>query len=255
MLVRHADVREAVVVGIADADYGEEVVAAVVLEPSAPMDADRLRTHGAGELAGYKVPTGLSALPPAAQPAHRQGAAHRGGGAAARSGAVPGGSVMARLRVAAAAAQSGRAGLRPLRRARRGPRRPSRRGRGRAAGAPRSHHDLVSPPTPRPRADRRRRHRLGLPHRLPAGPYVGSSVTWPWPAARPSSAAATTDGPRTAAIGNTAHRGSRRPGPAAGEAAPHTPGGAMGTTPGSEVSSPRWARRARRSRSAPRSVP
>jgi long-chain acyl-CoA synthetase len=62
VLVRHADVREAAVVGIADAEYGEEVVAAVVLEPSAPMDADRLRAHCAGELAGYKVPTRFVAL-------------------------------------------------------------------------------------------------------------------------------------------------------------------------------------------------
>jgi long-chain acyl-CoA synthetase len=53
----HPDVREAAVVGLPDAQYGEEVAAAVVLEPAAVLDAAALRAHCAGVLAGYKVPS------------------------------------------------------------------------------------------------------------------------------------------------------------------------------------------------------
>jgi acyl-CoA synthetase (AMP-forming)/AMP-acid ligase II len=49
-------VQEAAVVGLPDPDYGERVVAAVVLAPSAGDDPDGLRTHCAASLAGYKVP-------------------------------------------------------------------------------------------------------------------------------------------------------------------------------------------------------
>ena len=53
----HPDVREAAVVGLPDAQYGEQVAAAVVLEPAAVLDAAALRAHCAGLLAGYKVPS------------------------------------------------------------------------------------------------------------------------------------------------------------------------------------------------------
>jgi long-chain acyl-CoA synthetase len=57
VLVAHPDVQEAAVTGVPDPDYGEEVVAAVVLAPSAVHDLDGLRAHCAASLAGYKVPT------------------------------------------------------------------------------------------------------------------------------------------------------------------------------------------------------
>jgi long-chain acyl-CoA synthetase len=57
VLQDHPDVREAAVVGLPDAQYGEEVAAAVVLEPTADLDAAALRAHCAGVLAGYKVPS------------------------------------------------------------------------------------------------------------------------------------------------------------------------------------------------------
>ena len=53
----HPDVREAAVVGLPDAQYGEEVAAAVVLVPAAVLDAAALRAHCAAALAGYKVPS------------------------------------------------------------------------------------------------------------------------------------------------------------------------------------------------------
>jgi long-chain acyl-CoA synthetase len=53
----HPDVREAAVVGLPDAQYGEEVAAAVVLEPAAVLDAAALRAHCGTVLAGYKVPS------------------------------------------------------------------------------------------------------------------------------------------------------------------------------------------------------
>ena len=56
VLVAHPDVQEAAVVGVPDPDYGERVVAAVVLAPSAGHDPDGLRDHCAASLAGYKVP-------------------------------------------------------------------------------------------------------------------------------------------------------------------------------------------------------
>ena len=53
----HPDVREAAVVGLPDAQYGEEVAAAVVLGHAAVLDVAALRAHCAGALAGYKVPS------------------------------------------------------------------------------------------------------------------------------------------------------------------------------------------------------
>jgi long-chain acyl-CoA synthetase len=55
-LVAHPDVHEAAVTGVPDPDYGEQVVAAVVLAPTASSDPDALRAHCAVSLARYKVP-------------------------------------------------------------------------------------------------------------------------------------------------------------------------------------------------------
>ena len=61
-LVGHPDVREVTVVGLPDPEYGQQVVAAVVLEQSAKADVTRLRAHCAATLAGYKVPTSFVAM-------------------------------------------------------------------------------------------------------------------------------------------------------------------------------------------------
>jgi long-chain acyl-CoA synthetase len=62
VLVSHPDVREAAVVGLPDPDYGEQVIAAVVLAPAAADDPDALRAHCAAALAGYKVPARIVAV-------------------------------------------------------------------------------------------------------------------------------------------------------------------------------------------------
>jgi O-succinylbenzoic acid--CoA ligase len=55
-LEAHPAVAEAAVFGRADPEWGERVVAAVVLQPGASADAEDLRAHAAGRLAGFKVP-------------------------------------------------------------------------------------------------------------------------------------------------------------------------------------------------------
>lgn len=57
VLTQHPDVSEATVVGLPDPEYGECVVAAIVLEPGGTLDMSALRQHCAQSLAGYKVPT------------------------------------------------------------------------------------------------------------------------------------------------------------------------------------------------------
>ena len=52
----HPDVLDAAVVGRPDPQWQEAVSAVVVLRPGATEDAEALRTHCAGELAGYEVP-------------------------------------------------------------------------------------------------------------------------------------------------------------------------------------------------------
>jgi acyl-CoA synthetase (AMP-forming)/AMP-acid ligase II len=62
VLTGHPDVREATVVGLPDPEYGERVVAAVVLEPGVVLDTPSLRQHCVLSLAGYKVPTCFVAM-------------------------------------------------------------------------------------------------------------------------------------------------------------------------------------------------
>jgi acyl-coenzyme A synthetase/AMP-(fatty) acid ligase len=52
-------VKEAYVVGIPDAQRGERVAAAVVLEPGASTSAAELKARAKAQLAAYKVPRHL----------------------------------------------------------------------------------------------------------------------------------------------------------------------------------------------------
>jgi acyl-CoA synthetase (AMP-forming)/AMP-acid ligase II len=65
-LTAHQDVSEACVVGVPDEQYGQRLVAFVVLRPDAGATAEDLRAHVRDNLANYKVPravTLLDALP------------------------------------------------------------------------------------------------------------------------------------------------------------------------------------------------
>ena len=55
-VVQHPDVKEVAVVGAPHPVLGEDVVAFVVLHPSAVGDAEALRAFALGHLADYKVP-------------------------------------------------------------------------------------------------------------------------------------------------------------------------------------------------------
>ncbi len=56
VLYEHPDVSEAAVVGVPDAELGEEIAAAVVLRPGATTDPDQLRAWCRERLSSYKVP-------------------------------------------------------------------------------------------------------------------------------------------------------------------------------------------------------
>jgi acyl-CoA synthetase (AMP-forming)/AMP-acid ligase II len=59
LLASFAEVKEAFVVGVADALRGENVAAAVVLEPGASIAAEAIRARAKAQLAAYKVPRHL----------------------------------------------------------------------------------------------------------------------------------------------------------------------------------------------------
>lgn len=55
-LIAHPQVRDCAVFGVPDADYGERVVAAVVTEETAPVDAEDLIRYVRSSIAGFKAP-------------------------------------------------------------------------------------------------------------------------------------------------------------------------------------------------------
>ena len=60
VLLRHPAVDEAVVVGVPDVDWGEKVVAAVVLAPGAEITEDELRDHVRRSLRSARTPERIS---------------------------------------------------------------------------------------------------------------------------------------------------------------------------------------------------
>ena len=56
VLEKFPEVRHAIVVGVPDPELGEEVVATIVLEEGATLDAEELTSRAKRELASYKVP-------------------------------------------------------------------------------------------------------------------------------------------------------------------------------------------------------
>ena len=62
VLVDHPDVVDAGVVGVADEEWGEKLVAFVVLEEGAELDGEALADWAAQRLAGYKVPKDWRAI-------------------------------------------------------------------------------------------------------------------------------------------------------------------------------------------------
>jgi acyl-CoA synthetase (AMP-forming)/AMP-acid ligase II len=63
VLLRAPAVRDVVVVGVPDERLGEQVAAAVALNPGFDLDTATLRDHARGWLAGYKVPRRFVAVP------------------------------------------------------------------------------------------------------------------------------------------------------------------------------------------------
>jgi fatty-acyl-CoA synthase len=56
LLAAHPEVHEAAVIGVADDEFGQRLVAFAVLAPGAAVDGDGLRDHVRAHLARYKVP-------------------------------------------------------------------------------------------------------------------------------------------------------------------------------------------------------
>jgi long-chain acyl-CoA synthetase len=55
-LIKHPALLEAAAVGIPDPNYGQEIMACVVLRPDHSCSAEELRAHCAAELGSYKTP-------------------------------------------------------------------------------------------------------------------------------------------------------------------------------------------------------
>ncbi len=55
-LLRHPDVLEAAAFAIPDANYGQDIAAAVILKPGAAFDPASLNAHCLNELGAYKSP-------------------------------------------------------------------------------------------------------------------------------------------------------------------------------------------------------
>ena len=62
-LVAHPDVGEAAVLGVDDEQYGQRLVAYVVLVDGASATEESLRAHVRDHLANYKVPKSITVLP------------------------------------------------------------------------------------------------------------------------------------------------------------------------------------------------
>lgn len=62
-LKSHPAVMDALVAGVPDERFGERVAAVVELRPGASAEADELREHCRGQVAGYKVPAMISFVP------------------------------------------------------------------------------------------------------------------------------------------------------------------------------------------------
>ena len=63
MLIRHPAVKEAIVFGVPDAEWGESVVAAVVMRGDHPdLDAETLIAYCRGHLASFKKPKRIEFL-------------------------------------------------------------------------------------------------------------------------------------------------------------------------------------------------
>ncbi len=63
VLMRHADIAEAVAVGMPDRIYGEEVVASVVLRSGAALSANAILAHCARHLPAFKTPKRVAIVP------------------------------------------------------------------------------------------------------------------------------------------------------------------------------------------------
>jgi malonyl-CoA/methylmalonyl-CoA synthetase len=63
VLLSYAGVAEAAVYGVPDADFGEQVVAAIVPAPGASLDANALVAYCRDQLAAYKKPRRIVFLP------------------------------------------------------------------------------------------------------------------------------------------------------------------------------------------------
>jgi long-chain acyl-CoA synthetase len=59
-LMTHADILDCAVFGMPNAEFGEEVVAAVQRAPGATIDVKGVRDHLRGRIAGYKIPRKIS---------------------------------------------------------------------------------------------------------------------------------------------------------------------------------------------------